>query len=105
MRTIHETSALFRSRALSPVELTRTCLDLIEELNPQLNAFVTVTASALAEAEAAEEAIQRGEWLGPMHGIPIGLKDIIDTAGVRPPQRAICFVTAFRRKMLTLLSG
>lgn len=83
MSTIHETSALFRSRTLSPVELTRTCLDLIEKLDPQLNAFVTVTrASALAEAEAAEKAIQRGEWLGPMHGIPIGLKDIIDTAGV-----------------------
>jgi len=83
LSTIHETSALFRSRALSPVELTRTCLDLIEKLDPQLNAFVTVTrASALAEAEAAEKAIQRGEWLGPMHGIPIGLKDIIDTAGV-----------------------
>lgn len=83
LSTIHETSALFRSRTLSPVELTRTCLDLIEKLDPQLNAFVTVTrASALAEAEAAEKAIQRGEWLGPMHGIPIGLKDIIDTAGV-----------------------
>ena len=39
-------------------------------------------ASALAEAEAAEKAIQRGEWLGPMHGIPIGLKDIIDAEGV-----------------------
>ena len=83
MRTIHETSALFRRRDLSPVELTRACLDSIEKLNPQLNAFVMVTrASALAEAEAAEKAIQRGEWLGPMHGIPIGLKDIIDTAGV-----------------------
>jgi aspartyl-tRNA(Asn)/glutamyl-tRNA(Gln) amidotransferase subunit A len=83
LSTIHETSALVRRRALSPVELTRTCLDLIEKLDPQLNAFVAVTrASALAEAEAAEKAIQRGEWLGPMHGIPIGLKDIIDTAGV-----------------------
>jgi aspartyl-tRNA(Asn)/glutamyl-tRNA(Gln) amidotransferase subunit A len=83
VRTIHDTSALFRRRDLSPVELTRACLDLIEKLNPQLNAFVVVTrASALAEAEAAEKAIQRGEWLGPMHGIPIGLKDIIDTAGV-----------------------
>ena len=67
-----------------PVELTRSCLDRIEKLNPTLNAFVTVTAeSALAQARAAESEISRGEWRGPLHGIPIALKDLIDTAGVR----------------------
>ena len=66
------------------LELTRACLDRIEKLNPTLNAFITVTAeSALAEARAAEIEISRGEWRGPLHGIPIALKDLIDTAGTR----------------------
>jgi Asp-tRNAAsn/Glu-tRNAGln amidotransferase A subunit and related amidases len=66
------------------VELTRACLGRIELLNPELNAFITVTAdSALAEARAAEEEIHRGHWKGPLHGIPLALKDLLDTAGVR----------------------
>lgn len=66
------------------MEITRECLRRIERLNPVLNAFITVMAeSALAEARAAESAIARGEWRGPLHGIPIALKDLIDTAGVR----------------------
>src|SRR5260370_12999988 len=57
---------------------------LIEKLNPALNAFITVTAeSALERARLAEREIFRGAYLGPLHGIPIGLKDIIDVAGVR----------------------
>ena len=69
-------------RKISPVELTRACLKKIEDLNPVLNAFITVTADqALAQARAAEEEILRGDWRGPLHGIPIGLKDLIDTAG------------------------
>jgi len=55
-----------------------------ERLNPRLNAFITVMAeSALAEARAAEEEISRGHWRGPLQGIPVALKDLIDTAGVR----------------------
>ena len=65
------------------MELTRECLARIEKLNPALNVFVTVTAeSAMVQARAAEEEIQQGEWRGPLHGIPIGLKDVIDTAGI-----------------------
>jgi aspartyl-tRNA(Asn)/glutamyl-tRNA(Gln) amidotransferase subunit A len=79
---ILETSELLRSRRVSPVELTKDCLARIEKLNPALNVFITVTAeSALAEARNAEEEIQRGEWRGPLHGIPIALKDLIDVAG------------------------
>jgi len=64
--------------------MTRECLGHIEKLNPSLNAFITVTEeSALAEARAAEDEIVRGIWRGPLHGIPIALKDLIDTAGVR----------------------
>ena len=82
--TISELAPRLRSRQISPVELTRECLERIDKLNPALNAFITVTAeSALVEARAAEAEIARGEWRGPLHGIPIGLKDLIDTAGVR----------------------
>ncbi len=81
---ISELAPRLRAREISPVEITRACLDRIEKLNPELNAFITITAeSALAEARAAEAEIQRGEWRGPLHGIPIALKDLIDTAGVR----------------------
>src|SRR5208337_2827475 len=82
--TIHELAPRLRRREVSPVELTRACLERIEKLNPTLNAFITVTAeSALAEAHAAEAEIARGEWRGPLHGIPIALKDLIDTADTR----------------------
>jgi aspartyl-tRNA(Asn)/glutamyl-tRNA(Gln) amidotransferase subunit A len=82
--TISELSQRIRRREVSPVEVTRECLRRTEELNPRLNAFITVMAeSALAEARAAEEEISQGKWRGPLHGIPIALKDLIDTAGVR----------------------
>lgn len=69
---------------MSPVEITRECLARIEKLNPALNAFITVmTESAMAEAEQAEAEITRGKWRSPLHGIPVALKDLIDTAGAR----------------------
>jgi aspartyl-tRNA(Asn)/glutamyl-tRNA(Gln) amidotransferase subunit A len=81
-----------RRRLISPVELTQDCLHKIEKLNPTLNAFITVTAeSALAEARAAEAEIQGGHWRGPLHGIPIALKDLIDTAGVRTTAASALF--------------
>jgi aspartyl-tRNA(Asn)/glutamyl-tRNA(Gln) amidotransferase subunit A len=82
--SISEAAELLRHKKISPVDLAITCLDRIERLNPVLNAFITVTHdSAMAQARAAEDEIQRGQWRGPLHGIPIGLKDLIDTAGVR----------------------
>ncbi len=76
-------SEQLRRRTLSPLELTQAFLSRIEKLNPQLNAFITVTAeSALAQARQAEAEIAHGAWRGPLHGIPLGVKDIIDTAGV-----------------------
>jgi aspartyl-tRNA(Asn)/glutamyl-tRNA(Gln) amidotransferase subunit A len=66
------------------VELTRACLDRIERLNPQLNAFITVMAEqALGQARVLEAELHAGKWRGPLHGIPIGLKDLFDTAGVK----------------------
>ncbi|MBZ5656775.1 MAG: amidase [Acidobacteriia bacterium] len=82
--TIQQLSRQVHDRAISPVELTRDCLARIENLNPRLNAFITVLAdSALDDARRAEQEIQRGNYRGPLHGIPIGLKDILDTAGTR----------------------
>jgi len=82
--TISELAPRLRRREISPVEITRACLQRIEELNPALNAFITVMMdSALSDAQKAEAEILRGEWRGPLHGIPIALKDLIDTAGVR----------------------
>jgi aspartyl-tRNA(Asn)/glutamyl-tRNA(Gln) amidotransferase subunit A len=82
--SISEAAELLRQKKISPVELATACLDRIERLNPVLNAFITVThESAVAQARVAEDEIQHGRWRGPLHGIPIGLKDLIDTAGVR----------------------
>jgi aspartyl-tRNA(Asn)/glutamyl-tRNA(Gln) amidotransferase subunit A len=82
--TISEIAPRLRRREISSVEITRECLSRIENLNPQLNAFITVMAeTALADAAAAEAEIGRSGWRGPLHGVPVALKDLIDTAGVR----------------------
>jgi aspartyl-tRNA(Asn)/glutamyl-tRNA(Gln) amidotransferase subunit A len=82
--TIAELSERIRRKEISPVEITRECLARIERRNPRLNAFITVmTELALTDARTAEDEIARGEWRGPLHGIPIALKDLIDTSGVR----------------------
>ena len=72
----------------------------IEAQNPMLNAFITVTAeSALSEARCAEAEIRRGEWRGPLHGIPVALKDMIDTAGVRTTAASAVFLDRCRARM------
>lgn len=77
-------AAAIRRRDLSPVEVTRAALEGIAAAQPRLNAFVTITADlAMDQARAAEAAAGRGEWAGPLHGVPVALKDIIETAGVR----------------------
>lgn len=82
--TLWEASELVRTKKVSPRELTAACLARIQQLNPMLNAFITVTAEqATADAQRAEAEIMKGRWRGPLHGIPLGLKDLFDTAGVR----------------------
>jgi aspartyl-tRNA(Asn)/glutamyl-tRNA(Gln) amidotransferase subunit A len=82
--TIYEASAEIAARRLSPVDLTRACLERIDRYNPSLNCFITLTAeSALQQAAWAEQEIQGGGWRGPLHGIPLALKDLYETSGVR----------------------
>ena len=82
--SLQKVSELVRKGSVSPVDLTTECLRRIERLNPELNAFITVTGEqALAQARQAENEIRGGRWRGPLHGIPIAFKDNIDTAGIR----------------------
>jgi aspartyl-tRNA(Asn)/glutamyl-tRNA(Gln) amidotransferase subunit A len=82
--TIAELAAGFRDRRWSPVEITERCLDRIARLDPELHAFITVTGEpALAQARAAAAELDAGIDRGPLHGVPIALKDLIDTAGIR----------------------
>jgi aspartyl-tRNA(Asn)/glutamyl-tRNA(Gln) amidotransferase subunit A len=90
--SVQEASALVRTHKVSPVELTRACLARIDALNPSLNAFITVTPeAALEQAQRAESEVQRGRWRGPLHGIPIAMKDLIDTAGVKTTAASALF--------------
>ena len=80
---IHEVAPLVKSRKLSPVELTRAAIDHAERMQPVLKSFITLTPElALREAQKLEAMLMRGEWLGPLHGIPVGLKDMLLTKGV-----------------------
>ncbi|HEY7032947.1 MAG TPA: amidase, partial [Thermomicrobiales bacterium] len=79
-----ELAAAFRSRRLSPVEVAEATLRRIESVNPAINAFVTVTADlALASARESERRIARGEARGPLEGVPVGIKDLSETKGIR----------------------
>ncbi len=81
--TIRELGGHYRKRELSPVEVTRTLLGRIEQLDPMLHAFITLTADrAMADARAAEAALQRGD-ARPLLGIPVAHKDIYCTRGIR----------------------
>jgi aspartyl-tRNA(Asn)/glutamyl-tRNA(Gln) amidotransferase subunit A len=82
--SIAEAGRRIAARELSPVELTRAYLERIESVDPRLNSYITVTADrALEQARALEAELGRGQNRGPLHGIPLGLKDNIDTAGIR----------------------
>lgn len=82
-RTLAEAAAAVRSRAVSPVELTTACLDRISKVDGAVHAFVSLDAEgALDAARAAEREVMAGRYRGPLHGIPIGIKDNYDTVGV-----------------------
>ena len=81
--SLREAAGLVERREISPVELTRACLDRIAAGNGDLNAFITVMEErALALAARAERSIAAGKYRGPLHGIPVSLKDLVDVAGM-----------------------
>lgn len=81
--TAVEASRAFAARKLSPVELMTALLARIEALNPKLHAFIRLDAdAAMAAAKSAEQEIAAGRIRGPLHGVPVGIKDIIDVAGL-----------------------
>ena len=82
--TINELSKLIPERRVSPVAIVNACLKRIKDLNSKLNAFITIlTDQAREQAKVAEAEIKAGKWRGPLHGIPIGIKDFYDTAGIK----------------------
>lgn len=90
--TIAEASGLIKAGKLSPVELTKAFLSRIDTLDSQLDSYLMVlTDQALADAKIAEAEIAAGNWKGPLHGIPIGLKDIYNTAGIRTTGHSALF--------------
>src|SRR2546430_8963831 len=87
--SLAEAADRIRRRALSPVELTEAVLAQIDALDPTLNAFTTLAPreQVLGAARAAEREIAAGTYRGLLHGIPVSVKDLIDTAGPRPTPR------------------
>ena len=82
--TISELASRIKAKAISPVELTEAALAQADRLQPTLNTFITILhEQARRQAKEQEAALMRGEYRGPLHGIPIGIKDNIATAGIR----------------------
>ncbi|MGH8598813.1 MAG: amidase, partial [Gammaproteobacteria bacterium] len=100
--SIHEAQQLIQQRQLSPVELTRAVLDRIAAVDGKLHAYINLMSeSALAEARAAEAEIANGKWRGPMHGIPVAVKDQLDVEGaparIRQFSKGVGDATAVRK--------
>jgi len=79
----HEVARRVRTRELSPVEVLDACLARVEQVNPRINAVVTLNPRARDEAAELERRIGRGEEVGPLAGVPVGIKDVTEVAGVR----------------------
>ena len=83
LHSIAAVSELIRTGQMSPIRLVEECLERIDALQPSINAFITVLADeARHKAKQAESEIKAGNWRGPLHGIPVGIKDMYDTAGI-----------------------
>jgi len=85
-------AAMIRARTVSPVEVMRAALDRIARSQPVLNAFITVAEEVATDgAKAAEAAVMRGEVLGPLHGLPLAVKDLVPTSGIRTTFGSLIF--------------
>ena len=97
--TLHQASAAVQQRYLSPLDLTRACLERIAELDRHYNSFIAVyEKSALAEAHALTSELQANRSRGPLHGIPVALKDLIDVAGFVTTAGSELFLNNLARK-------
>src|SRR3990170_6093143 len=86
-------AAAIRSRQLSPVEATQAVLERIDRLNPRLNAYLTVChEEALTAAREAEAALARGDDPGPLHGVPVSIKDLTCTRGIRTTHGSVLLI-------------
>lgn len=82
--TVQDLAGKIQRKEVSPLEVIEAVLARIERLNPEINAFTTVTADLAREAaRATEKEIVAGRYRGPFHGIPVGIKDLTNTAGIR----------------------
>src|SRR2546423_11024643 len=82
--SIAEVSGAVRQSRVTSVAVVQACLQKTQELQPTLDAFITVlTKQALEDAKRADQEIKAGNWKGPLHGIPVGIKDFFDTAGIK----------------------
>lgn len=99
-----ELARRIRAREVSPVEVARAHLDRIAAVNPAINAIVTANPRALDEAKEAEAALVRGELRGPLHGVPITIKDCFDTAGVRTTRGSKLFADRVPRADATAVA-
>ena len=82
--TISELAPKVQAKEISPVELTDAALAQLDRLQPVLNSFITILHDqARIQARGQEAALMRGEYRGPLHGIPVGIKDNLATAGIR----------------------
>src|SRR5437763_3437908 len=82
-KSLPEVAHLITSRAISSVDLVESYLNKIEELNPALNAVVTIAPDILESARRCDSELERGNIIGPLHGVPLTIKDTIDTKGLR----------------------
>ena len=87
-----ELASMIRNREISPVEVMQATLSRIEQSQPILNAFITVAFEpAMEAAKAAEAAVMGGAVLGPLHGVPLAVKDLVPTAGMRTTWGSLIF--------------
>src|SRR5687768_3156551 len=89
--SIAELAGIVKRKEVSPVTLTKNCLERIEKLNNVLNAFITINPNAMDQAQVATKEIESGHYRSPLHGIPIGVKDFYDTVGMRTTAGSIQF--------------
>src|SRR5262245_38076286 len=91
-QTAAELAASIRARAVSPLEVMRATLERIDRSQPVLNSFITVAAdAAITAAREAEAKVVRGDTLGPLHGVPVAVKDLVPTAGIRTTWGSLIF--------------